>query len=211
MRRAARPEDDVAERYGNGLGDAKTEMALVARANLLVIGRKERAADHRVFPERELGHRRGAVLLEARPVFGQTARVRQRLFPPPYLRLPENFQVPRPAVDGNLAAIARRGAIVPGKLGAGGLGDQLPIVGDAVNLRAVVDAETVFMDVPRRYAEGAPVDLLDDVRLGGDRHLGLAKAGDVVGDLSRRQRGEDPLALARAADALVVDLDGGIA
>src|SRR5262249_14953885 len=158
-----------------------------------------------------LGHRRGAILLEARPVLGQAARVRQRLLPSPDLRLPEDFQMARPAVDRDLAAIARRGAILPDELRADRLGNLLPIVGDAVKLRAVVDAETVFMDVRWRDAERAPIDFLNDVRLSGDGHLSLAQNRDIVGDLSRRQLGEDALALARAADALVFHLDEGIA
>src|SRR5712691_7133971 len=113
----------------------------------------------------------------------------------------------RPAVHRNLAAILRRGAVVPVELRADGIRNELATISDAVKLRTVVDADPVVMNVLRNDAERAPVDLLDHVGLDRDRHLRLAQNRYVVRDLSRRQLGKNPFPLARPADALVIDLD----
>src|SRR5262250_1472705 len=64
----------------------------------------------------------------------------------PHLRLPKYFQVTGPAVHGNLAPILRRRAVLPGKRGADGIGKEFSIIGDAVRLRSIVDANTVVMN-----------------------------------------------------------------
>src|SRR5437016_12176825 len=88
----------------------------------------------------------------------------KRFFPSPHVGLPKYFQVTRPGIHRHFFLPLGSRAILPRQFLPDIIGNELAVIGDAVELRTIVDAEAIGMDVLGIHAERFPTDLSHDVR-----------------------------------------------
>src|SRR5215510_16321174 len=80
------------------------------------------------------------------------------LFPAPYIGLPKYFQVAWSGIHRHFFLPLGSGAILPNELLPYRFGNQLAVIGDAVELQTIVHAEAVGMHVRGHHAERFPID-----------------------------------------------------
>src|SRR5215831_11539287 len=133
------------------------------------------------------------------------------LFPAPYIGLPKYFQVAWSGIHRHFFLPLGSRAILPNELLPYRFGNQLAVIGDAVELRTIVHAEAVGMHVRGHHAERFPIDFFHHVRAQGSRHLGFAQHRHIIGNFSGGKLGQDSLPFPRTSHPLILDLEKRVA